>query len=254
MIQCTDIRFRIDGRLVLDGCGLHVPEGAHVLLTGPSGAGKTTLLRLIAGLETPEAGEIRLRDRLVAAKGTSLVPGNRRAVGLVFQDLGLWPSLTVRQHLEGVLHRSGLAHEERLARVRSTLDDFRLTGLEERRPAQLSGGEQQRLALARGLVVRPHWLLLDEPFAGLDLVLRLELSALVRALHRRWGLTLVTVSHQPSDALNLGVDYVAVLEDSRVVESFVPGDPIIGPPKSRTRAAWMAGAGGISRASAQRPA
>ena len=224
MIRCDRISFERQGRAILTDLSFEVATGEHVLLTGRSGVGKSTLLRLIAGFEPPNRGAIRLGDREVAGPGGIAVAPHLRGVGWVGQDLGLWPSMSVRQHLDSVRAGPSVSRPERARRVDEFLAAFGLADLRERRPGALSGGEQQRLALARCLIANPRVLLMDEPFAGLDLSSKQELGALLAASRKRDRITTVTVSHQPWDAFGLGVDRVAVLEDGRILESFLPGD------------------------------
>jgi ABC-type sulfate/molybdate transport systems ATPase subunit len=238
MITCTNVRFERAGCPVLLDCSLTVAAREHLVLTGPSGVGKTTLLRLIAGLELPTSGRIALADRVVTEAGRSLVAAQARDVGMVFQDLGLWPAMTATEHLTSVLCGRRLTQAQRQDRLNATIKACRLSGLERRRPGQMSGGEQQRLALARSLVASPRWLLLDEPFVGLDVVLRHEFSTLLATLREECSPTMITVTHQPWDALSLMPDRVAVMEDGRVVETFPLGEIATGRALSRTRSLW----------------
>jgi iron(III) transport system ATP-binding protein len=194
---------------------VEVPAGAATVIVGPSGCGKTTLLRLVAGLEIPDAGAISLGDTLVAAEGRSLVPPHQRGVGFVFQDLALWPHMTVSQHLGFVLGSVKAPRRERAARTRDVLALLRIEALSDRYPHQLSGGEQQRVALARTLVAEPRVVLLDEPLASVDpemrALLRRELAQLQRALNT----TMVYVTHDHSDASALA-DQIVEMRAGRV--------------------------------------
>jgi iron(III) transport system ATP-binding protein len=170
-------------------------------MVGPSGSGKTTLLRLLAGLELPDQGEIWLNGRIVARGGRHIVPAHHRCVGFVFQDLALWPHMTVQEHLAFVIGPANLGRGDRSARINETL---RLCHLEpllaNRYPHQLSGGEQQRVALARALVGSPRLLLLDEPFASLDPQLREELRSELASLQRQLSVPTICVTHDSADA------------------------------------------------------
>lgn len=195
--------------------GLEVAAGSCLALVGPSGAGKTTVLRLVAGLELPDAGTVRIGGEAVSGAGRP-VPPHRRGVGLVFQGGALWPHVSVADH---AYHGTdpGLPRAERRRRAHEVLERLELGDKVGRRPHELSGGERQRVALARALASRPQLLLLDEPLASLDLGLRRSLLARLRALKDDDGATLVYVSHEPMGLAALA-DRVAVMDGGAVVE------------------------------------
>jgi iron(III) transport system ATP-binding protein len=173
-------------------------------LLGPSGCGKTTILRLIAGLEVPDEGEIWVSGQLASSAGRLHVAPARRNIGFVFQDLALWPHLTVAGNLLFVLESRKWPAKTRLARVNEMLD---IVGLSERindYPMNLSGGEQQRVALVRALVGQPDLLLFDEPLASLDPDRRSALRREIVAIQKSLGLTLIYVTHERADADALG--------------------------------------------------
>ena len=200
-LRVVNVTKRYDGQGGIADVSLELSSGERVVVLGPSGSGKTTLLRLVAGLERPDAGEIWLDGRKVAAAGRNLVAANQRRVGFVFQDLALWPHLTVRRQLEFMADAAGVERATRAGRIDDTLRLFHVDArLADRYPHQLSGGEQQRVALARTLVARPRLLLLDEPFSSLDLRLRDELRREVAALSRQLQLTAIYVTHDRADA------------------------------------------------------
>jgi iron(III) transport system ATP-binding protein len=194
-IALTEVTKRFGPATALERVSLAVLAGESVVILGPSGCGKTTLLRVIAGLTVPEHGQVVLQGTTVTASGRVLVPPHHRNLGFVFQDLALWPHLTVRQHLEFVLSSAGTPRHERSERVTEALGMVRIGPFADRFPHQLSGGEQQRLALARALVGRPHIVLLDEPLSSLDTELRADLRS-----ERELALTMVYVSHDREDA------------------------------------------------------
>jgi ABC-type Fe3+/spermidine/putrescine transport system ATPase subunit len=199
---------RFGSHQALDGVSLEIPSGAWAIVLGPSGCGKTTLLRVIAGLETPDTGEIWLGGAQVTDAGRRLVPPHERRLGFVFQDLALWPHLTVRQNLEFVLEAQRLTPAARTAKVQEALRVVRIEPLLGRYPHELSGGEQQRVALARGLVGEPRILLLDEPLSSLDPELRSTLRQELGRLRDTLRLTTVYVTHDREDASALADSFV----------------------------------------------
>jgi len=200
----------------VDNLSLEIVTGESVVILGPSGCGKTTVLRLIAGLERPDAGEIRLDGRTVARGGRNLVPPHQRRLGFVFQDLALWPHLTVGENLDFVLGSVAVGRADRAERIREVLELVRIDALAGRHPHQLSGGEQQRVALARALVGRPRLLLLDEPFSSFDPDLRVALRAEVARLRGALRLTVILVTHDRDDAATLA-DRVVEMQRGRVI-------------------------------------
>jgi len=212
----TSVAKRFGSHQAVDGVSLEVAAGDAVVILGPSGCGKTTLLRLIAGLEVPDNGEISLNGRQVAGKGRSLVPPHQRGIGFVFQDLALWPHLTVRKNLEFVLGSVKTPRAERGARVHQALSLVRIEKLSARYPHELSGGEQQRVALARAMVGQPRLLLLDEPLSSLDTELRAILRAELARIQDDLGVTMVYVTHDRDDAAALA-DSIVEMRAGRIV-------------------------------------
>ena len=217
---------------VLDHAGLWAPAGQVVALLGPSGCGKTTLLRCIAGLERPDAGQVRLDGRDLSAPAAFVAP-ERRRIGMVFQDGALFPHLTVAGNVG-----YGLSREERRGtRVEEALALVDLAGFGDRLPASLSGGQAQRVALARALVTRPSVLLLDEPFSNLDTSLRVQIRAEVQRLLADLGVTAVFVTHDQEEAFVVG-DEVAVMLAGRVVQQATPAE-LYRAPASRAVAGFL---------------
>ena len=203
-------------RAAIQDLSLDVAAGESVAVLGPSGSGKTTILRLVAGLERPDVGEVWIDGVLVAANRRLMVPAYERRVGLVFQDLALWPHLTARDNVAFVVESAAAETTERAARIEDALRicrvDPRLSG---RYPHELSGGEQQRVALARALVGRPRVLLLDEPFSSLDTDLRAMVRREFSDLQRQLGLTTIYVTHDHADAAALATRAV-LMRDGRI--------------------------------------
>jgi multiple sugar transport system ATP-binding protein len=204
------------GIVALDAVDLTIPEGERMVVLGPSGSGKTTLLRLIAGLETPDTGTISIGGRDMDG-----VPPHRRDVAMVFQNPALYPHLSVFENLVFGLKARRIAPDERRRRVHAVAGMLGLERLLDRRPAELSGGESQRVALGRAVAREPRVLLLDEPFGNLDDPLRAALRGELVELHRRFGSTVVHVTHDQSEALSLG-QRLAVLHQGRLMQVDTP--------------------------------
>ena len=215
-ISIQNVTKRFASHQALDSVTLEIALKESVVILGPSGCGKTTLLRLIAGLEVPGSGEIWLGDVQVAGPGRSLVPPYRRQIGFVFQDLALWPHLTVAANLEFVLDALTVPRAERSRRVDDTLKLVRIGGFAPRYPHELSGGEQQRVALARALVGAPRLLLLDEPLSSLDAELRAAMRTELARIQRTLGVTTIYVTHDREDASVLA-DRVIEMRAGRIV-------------------------------------
>jgi len=213
---------------------LSVERGELLTLLGPSGCGKTTTLRMIAGLETPTDGEIRIDDELVATDGMTTAP-EARDVGIVFQDFALFPHLSVRENIAFGLTEFDDADTE--ARVDELLDLVDMPDHGEKSPDQLSGGQKQRVALARSLAPEPDVLLLDEPFSNLDVRLRVEMREEVRSILKEAGVTAISVTHDQEEALSIS-DRVAVMNDGRIEQLDRP-ERIFEQPESRFVASFL---------------
>lgn len=209
---------------VLRDINLEVEQGELLVLLGPSGCGKTTLLRCLVGLEKPGEGTIELGARkVVDAARKEFVQPNRRDVAMVFQNYALWPHMKVAQNVAYPLRARGLKNEIKSGRVQEVLKVVQCDHLANRYPPELSGGQQQRVSLARALAPRPALLLLDEPLSNLDALLRVELRAQLRLLHRELGFTGVYVTHDQEEALALGTR-VAVMREGRFEQIGKPGE------------------------------
>jgi putative spermidine/putrescine transport system ATP-binding protein len=208
---------RVFGSVVaLDDVSLTVAPGEFFALLGPSGSGKTTCLRLIAGFDRPDEGRVLLDGRDVTD-----TPPFQRNVNTVFQDYALFPHMTVAENVAYGPKVQGVAAAERRKRALDMLDLVRLGDFGDRRPNQLSGGQKQRVALARALVNQPKVLLLDEPLGALDLKLREEMQAELKALQQRLGITFVYVTHDQGEALSMA-DRVAVFSEGRIEQLDAP--------------------------------
>lgn len=200
VVSVRNVSKRLGTHNAVDAVSLDVAPREAIAVLGPSGSGKTTLLRLIAGLEIPDRGEIWLNGAQASTAGRLLLAPHQRGVGFVFQDLALWPHLTVEQQLDFVLGSNRVARASRAHAIHDTLRLVHLDALATRYPHQLSGGEQQRVALARALVSRPALLLMDEPLSSLDPDLRAQLRGELARVTEAAGMTLIYVTHHPDDA------------------------------------------------------
>lgn len=183
----------------LKGISFTVNPGEIISVLGPSGCGKSTLLQIIAGLQNPDAGIIRLRGETVSTVSRSLPP-EKRNINMVFQDYALWPHMNVYENIAYGLRRQKASEADIQQRISELLALLHLTGLEKRLPSQLSGGQQQRVAIARSLATRPDLLLLDEPLSNLDMRLRIEMRTEMAYLFRKLGTTVFHVTHDPEEA------------------------------------------------------
>jgi len=204
-LEVKDIHAQYGANKVLNGVSLSIEDGKFVTLLGPSGCGKTTLLRVVAGFNQPTKGEVYIKGERV-----DLDPPYKRDVGLVFQNYALFPHMSIFNNVAYGLKLRKLSKSEIGDRVREALELVRLSGYENRLPKQLSGGEQQRIAMARALVIRPRILLLDEPLSNLDLKLRQHLRLEIKSIQSKTGLTTLYVTHDQTEALVMS-DQVAVL-------------------------------------------
>jgi iron(III) transport system ATP-binding protein len=225
-LAAVDLRYP-SGAQGLAGIDLHVADGEFVALLGPSGSGKTTLLRTVAGFLAPTGGRVLLGDRLVAGGGAFVAP-EHRALGMVFQQHAVWPHWNVGRNVEYPLRLAKVPRRERAARVAAVLELVGLAGAASRDPATLSGGQRQRVALARAIVAEPEVLLLDEALSALDEPLRDRLRLELQSLTRRFGLTVLHVTHDRDEALALA-DRVVVLDGGRIQQIGTPPELVSRP-------------------------
>lgn len=240
VVELDHVTKRFGQVLALDDCSLAVEAGQTISLLGPSGCGKTTTLRLIAGFEEPDAGSVRINDRLMRGKRPY-----ERNVGLLFQDYALFPHMTVEQNVGYGLRQRNFGHANIPARTAEMLKLVKLSNCETRRPSQLSGGQQQRVALARALATNPEVLLLDEPLSALDAKLRQELQVELKEILGKAGSTSIVVTHDQEEAMSLG-DIILVMDQGKIVQRGTPVE-IYSSPQSRFvaefigRSNWFAG-------------
>ena len=231
VVRNLEKSYEADGRKrvkAVDGVAFEVPKGTIFTLLGPSGCGKTTTLRMIAGLETPDAGEIVVAGRPVYSSARNVrVAASARGLGMMFQSYAVWPHMTVFGNVAFPLQvperRRQYSKAQIEAEVGRALDAVALTGYEGRQATQLSGGQQQRLALARALISKPPLLLLDEPLSNLDAKLRERMRFELKRLQAELDITSIYVTHDQSEALALS-HRIAVIKDGRVEQVGAPRD------------------------------
>jgi iron(III) transport system ATP-binding protein len=224
-LDVSDLRKQFSiGRPAIDGVSFAVPAGEIVVLLGPSGCGKTTTLRCVAGLEHPTSGSIGIAGRIVSAPAEGiLVPPRQRDIGMVFQSYAVWPHMTVRQNVVYPLKHRRIARAEAVRMVDEVLALVGLTEYADRPVVALSGGQMQRVALARSIVYRPQLLLLDEPLSNLDAKLRLRLRDDLRRILKATGMTALYVTHDQAEAVVLG-DRIGVMRDGKLLQMATPDE------------------------------
>ncbi len=241
ILQISSISKKYDSHLAINELSCDIYEGEIISILGPSGGGKSTLLQLIAGLAKPDAGEIRIYDRLVSSKHSMLEP-EKRGVNMVFQNYALWPHMSVYDHVAFGLKRQRLPRADRDQSIRSLLQLLELQGLENRLPSELSGGQQQRVAIARALATTPQIMLLDEPMSNLDGYLRLQMRSELKALFKKLGTTVLYVTHDPEEALAMA-DRLLIIKEGRLEQIDTPQSCYLAPATP-----WVAGLlGAINR-------
>jgi len=241
VLELDDVAKRFGSETVIEDLSLSVREGEILTLLGPSGCGKTTTLRLVAGLDRPDGGEIRLNGEVVSGP-TQFTAPEQRGIGVVFQEFALFPHLTARENIAFGLHEWDA--DERAARVDEMLDLVNLDAQGDSYPDQLSGGQQQRVALARSLAPAPAMLLLDEPFSNLDVDLRVEMREEVRRILKEAGVTAVSVTHDQEEAMSIS-DRVAVVNDGQIEQIGTP-EQVFQHPESRFVAGFLGHASFLS--------
>ena len=215
MITITDLCVKTGRKILLNNIHLTVKKGELRGIIGPSGSGKTTLLRTIAGLEEPCAGKICLNGITVSSPG-KIIPPQRRRISMVFQSLALWPHMTVRKHLEFVIKQSrSIERANKNNKIDYLLNMMHMESLSDRYPAELSGGEQQRLAIGRAMASDPEYLLMDEPFSSLDDRLKEELLETTLFLKQKEKITILYVTHSIDEVLYLA-DNISIIKNGMI--------------------------------------
>ena len=200
----------------VESLDLEIVDGEFMVLLGPSGCGKTTILRMIAGLETPTAGEIRIRDKIMFSSGKGIsVPARERELGLVFQSYALWPHMTVFENIAFGLRVKKMQENAIREKVRESLAYMHLDEMANRYPQEMSGGQQQRVALARMLASEPALFLMDEPLSNLDAKLRVEMRAEIKNIHAHLSATTIYVTHDQVEGLTMASS-IAVLKNGKI--------------------------------------
>jgi len=224
-IRINNLTKKFGKVVALDHVSLVIEPGTFLTLLGPSGCGKTTLLRCVAGLEDPDGGEIYIGNTLIFSheKGVSVPPGQRN-LGLVFQNYALWPHMTVDKNITFALEIQKMPKDEMKKRVQEALAEVQMQGYEGRYPREMSGGQQQRIALARMLAYRPKVFLMDEPLSNLDARLRMDMRSEIKRLHHSSGATTIYVTHDQVEALTMSTN-IAVMKEG-VVQQFDTPDKI----------------------------
>lgn len=217
-IEFQEVSKRYGDRTVVSHLSFEIEKGERITIHGPSGSGKTTVLRLLAGFLAPDEGTIRIGNQEVGSKRKIHIGPESRKLGMVFQDLALWPHLTVYQNIDFALKAQGLSADVRQQRIGEVLASVRLEEFRGTYPARLSGGQQQRVAIARALVAQPLALLMDEPLSNLDDDLKDELCGHLLDLHSQLGFTLVYVTHSKEKMKRIGTRAI-LLRDGKEVSA-----------------------------------
>ena len=217
-VVLENVTKRFDNVVAVNNVNLRVRRGEFTVLLGPSGCGKTTTLRIIAGLERPDSGRVLFDDVDVTD-----VPANKRGVAMVFQSYAVWPHMKVYDNIALPLRIRGIREDEIRRRVREVAELLRIEHLLDRYPYQLSGGEKQRVAVARAIAVRPKVLLMDEPLSNLDALLRIQARAEIKKLQRKLGITTIYVTHDQTEAMVLA-DKIVVMNRGTIQQVGTPDE------------------------------
>jgi len=221
MISLEHISFAYGKKPVLQDFSLSFAIGKTTCLIGSSGSGKTSILRLLAGLETPQEGQVLLNDNIVSENGQILVPPAQRGIGFIFQDLALWPHFKVYKNIAFGLEEQG--QQNITQKVKEVLELFEIANQADKYPHQLSGGQKQLVALARAFVLNPDILLMDEPLSNLDIIYKKDVLDYIKKLQENYGITIIYVTHDAREAFAIA-DEIVFLENGKLVAKGTPGE------------------------------
>ena len=227
MIEVNHITKSFNGIEILKDISFKLSNSEILVLSGPSGCGKTTLLRTIAGFEKPDAGKIII-DKIEASSPNKMIAPSLRKLSMIFQDLALWPHMSVEKHISFTLKKQKLPKDMMKPTINEILSDLKLDQYTKRYPHQLSGGEKQRLAIARALASKAKYLLMDEPFSNLDNVLKKKLHALVIQLKTDYHMGIIYVTHNVKEIMDMS-DRVAIMHEGSIVQLDEPEQLIRNP-------------------------
>ncbi len=215
IIEFKNVSKNYNDTPVIQNFSMKIDAGERVVVLGPSGCGKTTVLRLLAGFTSPDSGEIIINNQIVAAEGKIIKEPEERNLGMVFQDLALWPHLSVKGNLEFGLRAKRVQKIKREKYIPEMLKLMQMEKSIHAKPAELSGGQQQRVALARALILHPEILIMDEPLSSLDQDLNVQLRKEILKLHNKIGFALLYVTHDREEAFDIG-SRIIVMKDGKV--------------------------------------
>ncbi len=215
IVKIENVSKSYNKTLVIKAISLDIEKGERIVILGPSGCGKTTLLRMIAGFIHPDKGKLIIDGQTVADNGKCIIDPESRQVGMVFQDLALWPHMTSYKNIEFGLKAKKVPKAEIRRRIDAIFEKVQMVQFRNAYPGELSGGQQQRIALARALVTRPKILLMDEPLSSLDTDLRQALRREILRLQEELAITMIYVTHDREEAFSLATRIV-VMEDGKI--------------------------------------
>lgn len=215
-IKIQEVVKKYGDRTIIPGLSAHIREGEFFTLLGSSGCGKTTLLRMIAGFNSIEGGTIHFNDRLI-----NPIPPHKRNIGMVFQNYAIFPHMTTFENVAFGLKNQKISKAEIESRVNEILQIVKIHEMKDRLPSKMSGGQQQRIALARAIVIQPDVLLMDEPLSNLDAKLRVEMRSAIKEIQHRFKITTVYVTHDQEEALSVS-DRIAVMKDGEIQQIGTP--------------------------------